>query len=268
VPTSSRTHDLVVAHRGTRIDRADRALAGPIPVTSPLRTLIDLAGRLEDGRLAAAMESVFRQGIGTPERLAVRLAALRGSGRPGAGRLAALLDERGDGAVLDSVLEARVWRLLCRWGVPLPKRQHWVTLPGGRYRLDFAWPDQRLGLECDGWEHHGRRSAFDANRARLAEFAAARWRIVPVTWAACTRAGFIVVPRSLGERQVTMNRRTGQSMGTLRAMRPSMRAKISSRLWPVMVRPWLRWPTMARLGSGASRTSSATDSASSTVPHG
>ena len=31
-----------------------------------------------------------------------------------------------------------------------------------------------------------------------------------------------------------------------------------------MVRPWLRWPTTARLGSGAWRTSSATDSASST----
>ena len=59
-----------------------------------------------------------------------------------------------------------------------------------------------------------------------------------------------------------------QSMGTLRTILPSMRSKISSRLWPVMVRPWLRWPTTARDGSGAWRTSSATDSASSTVPHG
>ena len=59
-----------------------------------------------------------------------------------------------------------------------------------------------------------------------------------------------------------------QSIGTLRTILPSMRAKISSRLWPVIVSPWLRWPTTARDGSGAWRTSSATDSASSTVPHG
>ena len=188
VPSGNRTHDLVVVHRGTRIDRADRAHLGPIRVTSPLRTLIDLAGRLEDGRLVAAMESVFRQGLGEPDRLAARLAALRGSGRPGAGRLGELLAERGDGRVLESVLEATMWRLLCRWEVPRPKRQHWVALPGGRYRLDFAWPEQLLGLECDGWEHHGARSAFDPDRARLAEFAAAKWRILPVTWAACTRA--------------------------------------------------------------------------------
>ena len=59
-----------------------------------------------------------------------------------------------------------------------------------------------------------------------------------------------------------------QSIGYLRTMRPSMSSKISSRVCPVMVRPWLRWPTTARDGSGARRTSSATASASSTVPHG
>jgi very-short-patch-repair endonuclease len=78
--------------------------------------------------------------------------------------------------------------LLQRSGLPLPRRQTWVSLPGGRYRLDFAWPEQRVGLECDGWEHHGAKSAFVADRARLAEFGAAHWRILPVTWTACTGA--------------------------------------------------------------------------------
>jgi len=186
VPRNPRTWDVVV-HRGPRLDSVDCTTFGVMPITTPVRTLIDVAGRLEHDRLLAAMESVFRRKLGTAEQLAARLGALRDSGRPGVGRLSALFEERAGGRPLESVLEAKVWRLLCRTGLPLPERQRWVSLPGGRYRLDFAWPEHKVGLECDGWEHHGRRASFDADRARLAEFAAARWRILPVTWAICTR---------------------------------------------------------------------------------
>jgi very-short-patch-repair endonuclease len=80
-----------------------------------------------------------------------------------------------------------VWLLVRRTGLPLPQRQLWVSLPGGRFRLDFAWPERRVARECDGWEHHGRRSAFAPDRARLAEFAAAKWHVLPVTWHAITK---------------------------------------------------------------------------------
>ena len=174
-------------HRGTRLDRADGTTFGPIPITTVARTVIDLSARMEDARLLSAMEHAFRRGPMTPERLSARVEALRKSGRPGAGRLADLVAGRADAPALESALEAKVWLLLRRSGLQLPQRQFWVSLPGGRYRLDFTWPDQRVGLECDGWEHHGRRSAFAPDRARLAEFAAAHWRILPVTWTACTQ---------------------------------------------------------------------------------
>ena len=183
----NRKHDLVVVHRGTRVDRTDRALLGPIPITTPVRTLIDVAGRLEDDRLLAAMESAFRQGLATPERLAARLAALRSSGRPGSGRLEQLLEHRGDGRPLESALEGKVWLLLSRSRVPRPARQHWVATAGGRYRLDFAWPDRKLGLECDGWEAHGDRVAFGKDRERLSEMVALGWRVLLVTWDVGTR---------------------------------------------------------------------------------
>ena len=53
------------------------------------------------------------------------------------------------------------------------------------------------------------------------------------------------------------------AMGTVRMSLPSMRSRISSRLLPVMVRPWFLSPTTARAGSGASLTLSATAWASS-----
>jgi very-short-patch-repair endonuclease len=182
-----RRHEFVVVHRGTRIDRADRTTDGPIPVTTPIRTLIDVAGRLEDERLLAAMESVFRQGLGTPERLRARLDALRSSGRPGAGRLEELLAKRGDGRPLEFALEAKIWLLLSRSSLRHPARQHWVTTAGGRYRLDFAWLEEKLGLEADSWKHHGDRAAFGKDRARLSEMVAAGWRVLLVTWDVATR---------------------------------------------------------------------------------
>ena len=80
-----------------------------------------------------------------------------------------------------------MWLLLQRSGVQLPARQHWVTTTGGRYRLDFAWPDRKLGLEADSWRHHGDRVAFGKDRERLSEMVAMGWRVLLVTWDVGTR---------------------------------------------------------------------------------
>ena len=46
----------------------------------------------------------------------------------------------------------------------------------------------RVGVECDGYEHHGTtREAFDQDRLKAAALASAGWRIVPVTWTEATR---------------------------------------------------------------------------------
>jgi very-short-patch-repair endonuclease len=185
VPRAPRAASIVV-HRGTRIDRADRTRFEGVPVTTALRTLIDLSARFEDDRLLNAMEDLFRRKLVTPERLAVRLDALAKSGRPGAGRLRRLFAER-DVAPSESVLEAKVWLLLSRSPLPRPVRQHWVDTPAGRYRFDFAWPAAHVALECDGWEHHGGRAAFGKDRARLSEVASSGWRTLIATWEIVTR---------------------------------------------------------------------------------
>ena len=62
--------------------------------------------------------------------------------------------------------------------------------------------------------------------------------------------------------------RPPQDIGTWRSTRGSIRSRISVRLSPVAVMPWLRKPITACAGSGSCAISSATDSASSCVPHG
>jgi very-short-patch-repair endonuclease len=177
----------VIVHRGARLDRADRTTFEGIPITTPTRTLIDMSGRLEDHRLLAIAEDLLRRDVVRADRLESRLRALRRSGRPGAGRLEVLLDQRGDGRPLESALEALVWQIILETGIRLPTRQHWVTVTQGRYRLDFAWPDLKLGLECEGFAHHGGIAAWGKDRTRFAELAAIGWRVLPVTWNACTR---------------------------------------------------------------------------------
>jgi len=187
---------VVTVHRGERLDRADRTVSDRIPITTPTRTLIDVAGRLEDDALLAAMESTFRAGLATPERLAARLEALCSTGRPGAGRLRALLAARPAGvAALESRLESRVWRLFERSALPMPRRQVWVVANGNRYRLDFAWPELRVAIECKGFAFHGGREHFDRDESRSADLVSERWRIVPVTWEHCSRDPDLVVER-------------------------------------------------------------------------
>jgi len=71
---------------------------------------------------------------------------------------------------------------LLRAGVPAFVTQHYVCVEGHDYFLDFAWPDQLVGLEYAGWADHGTtRDAFDRDALRRSRLTAAGWRILDVT---------------------------------------------------------------------------------------
>ena len=57
-----------------------------------------------------------------------------------------------------------------------------MRTPGGSFELDFALVDHRIGIEVDGWAYHGSRRAFEADRARDADLAAAGWYVLRFTW--------------------------------------------------------------------------------------
>ena len=81
----------------------------------------------------------------------------------------------------------------------------------------------------------------------------------------------LALARLWTERRLTPDARLKprpQVIGTWRRMSAWMRSRISVRLSPVAVMPWLRRPITACAGSGSRSISSATASASSCVPHG
>jgi very-short-patch-repair endonuclease len=147
-------------------------------LTPVVRTLLDLADVLSEQDLEAAVESARR-------RYGTQLAAFRGQldSRHGAARMRRVLDQLDPAAQCESVLEVKVARLLRASGLPAPVRQYEVTMFGRRYRLDFAWPEFRIALECDGRAFH----EFQRDRTRWRQLGAGGWTVLPVTWNDVTR---------------------------------------------------------------------------------
>jgi very-short-patch-repair endonuclease len=180
--------ELVVVHRSLVLPEVDRGEVAGLPVTSAARTVVDLAGVIDGESLETALESGLRLGLFRESLLRWRVQELGGPGRPGSGELRHVLEQRGKSAApLGSRLEVKAWRLLIRSDLPRPVRQHHVRLNGRSYYIDFAWPQRRVALECDGYEPHRGRIAFRRDRRKLAALASAQWLVIPATWEDITR---------------------------------------------------------------------------------
>ena len=190
VPGGRLRSPLVVVHRGV-IAPNERWIRDGVPITSPARTLVDLASLLDEEKLEIALENFLHRGLTTS--LAISR-SLEGVGRhKGTGILRRLLEAR-DGGALESPLEVKVWRLLRRAGLR-PVRQYRVQCGERRYRLDFAFPKWKVAVEADGFVAHGGRRSFIADRRRLADLAAAGWVVLPITWGDCVQQPAAVVGR-------------------------------------------------------------------------
>lgn len=118
------------------------------------------------------------------------LASIAGiSGRVGTGRLRRALEAYVDVAAVESELEARVQRILHRSDLPRGVCQYPVRISGAIYRLDHAWPDQKVAVEIDGFEFHSSRDAFERDRVRRNRLEVAGWLVLNVTHRSVERDG-------------------------------------------------------------------------------
>ena len=129
-----------------------------IPVTTPARTLVDLASVLAAPDLARACHEAgirYRTAPGEVEAILGR--------RRGARNLRRIL--RGDEHVSLSALESRFLALLRDAGLPLPV----TNRPAGGRRVDCRWRDRRVTVELDGYRYHSSRHAWETDRRRERE---------------------------------------------------------------------------------------------------
>ena len=76
-----------------------------------------------------------------------------------------------------SEAEAKFIVLCHDHGLPLPHVNRYLN----GFETDFHWPDQRLVVEVDGWEHHRERAAFNRDRHRRLVHRACGYEVVRIS---------------------------------------------------------------------------------------
>jgi very-short-patch-repair endonuclease len=153
-------------HRARSLTEPDWASRDRIPVTSPIRTLIDLAAELRSEELETAINEADRARLVSPEVL--RSAASDRSRLHGIAAIRAVLDRR-TFRLTDSELERRFLRLIDRAGLTRPLTQRRVN----GFRVDFYWPELALVVETDGLRYHRTPGQQATDRIRDQKHAAA-----------------------------------------------------------------------------------------------
>jgi hypothetical protein len=176
-------HPGLIAHRPRTLTPDERRTCGGIPITSPARTLLDIAGtRIGTHALAAALDRAdFLRLLDFAE---LRGLIERHPTRRGSPALASLLSGYTAGAMVTrSELEERFLALCRRFGLPRPEVN---ALVEGR-EVDFVWPRARLIVEVDGYAFHRSPTAFATDRERDVALVLAGYRVLRFTWEQVTQ---------------------------------------------------------------------------------
>jgi hypothetical protein len=134
-------------------------------VTSPSRTIIELARTCTKQQMEQAVDSAVRDGGTSPVYLAKRLAALRGPGRTGVRLIDSVLIDTGG----TNALERRFLKIVREAGLPKPTCQVIHKRDGKTIaRVDFQFLGTSLVVEVDGQVAHAtpRQRQRDAQRRR------------------------------------------------------------------------------------------------------
>lgn len=152
-------------HRRTETALGDVAVHEGIPLTSPVRTLIDQATRLRPMQLERAVNEADKLDRVRANVLHASLDKYRG--QPGVASLRKLLDPLAF-RLSDSTLEQLMRPLAKAVGLPPPETKTWVN----GCEVDFFWPELGLVIETDGLRYHRtasqQRRGLERDQAHLA----------------------------------------------------------------------------------------------------
>jgi Protein of unknown function (DUF559)/AbiEi antitoxin C-terminal domain len=172
----------IVFHQRRSVPTDEVTTLRGLPITTPARTLLDLAASGRDGRrLEAAVDRAEQQRLLDFADLRELLA--RYPGRPGTPSLKALLAAYSGPLDTRSYLEELVLELCDAHGLPRPLVNCVIE---GKVR-DFCWPSWRLVVEADSYAWHRSPSALDDDRERDVELFLTGWRVLRFTYAQVTR---------------------------------------------------------------------------------
>ena len=204
--------DRLVVHRSYCLSLSETTTLGPIPITDPTRTLLDLGCQLSLRKLELAFEDCLRRGLTEVDFLYARLQRWARSGRTGVRKWRFLLDQRDPRArPTDSSFETRMVQLLRRHGLPPPVRQHPIRGADGSIdRVDLAYVREQVSIELDSVKFHLNRPAWERDLAKRNRLIEVGWLPLNFTWATVMRDADRVTTQ-VGA--VLASRRSSHSLG-------------------------------------------------------
>lgn len=165
----------VTLHVAAKLEARDVRAKSGIPLTSPARTIVDLAAETDDVGLERLIaEARVRRLLRDGE---LEAAVARAGKRKGVAKLRSLLRTEAGHAMTRSEIERVTRRLLAAAGLTQPKVNQRVA----GYEVDFLWPRERVILEVDSLTFHGHARAFERDRRKTMVLEDAGYHVIRVT---------------------------------------------------------------------------------------
>jgi very-short-patch-repair endonuclease len=171
----------IVSHRGFVLDD-EREVVDGIPVTSPFRTIFDLAAVAPMREVERAWhEAEVRQ---LTDRVSLPLLLERYPGRRGARNLRALLESSEPVGLTRNDFEEAFLALVDARGISRPRMNGDLSVRGRFFQIDALWERERVAVELDSRSVHGTAKRFESDRHRDRILIAEGWKTFRITWRA------------------------------------------------------------------------------------
>jgi very-short-patch-repair endonuclease len=184
-----RVPDWIQLHRVRRLAEDEATLHDHIPITTPARTLLDLAGEAPSADVEHAMIEAVRRRL--TDRAAIARLIERHPARRGVPLLRELLERAENPQLTRSEAERRLREIIRGAELAAPRMN--VRVAG--YEVDAFWPKERVIVEVDGFALHSSHSAFQRDRRRSVDLSADGNTVLRITWHQLTRRPLVVAAR-------------------------------------------------------------------------
>ncbi|MBW3666312.1 MAG: type IV toxin-antitoxin system AbiEi family antitoxin domain-containing protein [Actinobacteria bacterium] len=181
-------------HQSTDLTPDQLMVVEELAVTTPARTIIDLAAVVPRSQLERIISFAVADGILDLERLIDLFHRLARRGKPGVRNLRVVLSGLAGTSTPESELEIRFLGLIRKAGLPDPVSQFrapWLRSFDGR--VDFAYVDKSVVIELDGKRWHSAPESFIRDRERMNLAQVAGWQLLTFTWEHITQQPKYVV---------------------------------------------------------------------------
>ena len=172
-----------VLHETFWLPEHHRAERQGLPVVAVRRLPFELASIIRPSALRWVIDFCRNERGLTVDDLALTVAELCRSGRPGSAAMRLQVDELSPGYVPpNSVLAAKFRDLCIAHGLPVGVME--VHAGDDRWigRVDVLYRDERVIAELDSRRWHNTRDGFESDRNRTNELVLAGWRVLRITW--------------------------------------------------------------------------------------